>query len=60
MGPDIEPNDNLLRNIKIDRIIDTEIVNLNIISIISRWIDKVNLIFEGIIFTIHDKCLIKV
>ncbi|EXX70201.1 uncharacterized protein OCT59_004610 [Rhizophagus irregularis] len=46
MDPDIVPNDNnisLLRNIKIDRIIGTEIINLNIISIISRWIDKVNL-----------------
>ncbi|GBB88393.1 hypothetical protein RclHR1_14970006 [Rhizophagus clarus] len=46
MDPDIEPNDNnilLPRNIKTDGIIDTTIVNLNIISIISRWIDKMDL-----------------
>ncbi|EXX60980.1 uncharacterized protein OCT59_029411 [Rhizophagus irregularis] len=45
MDPDIEPNDNnisLPRNIKIEGVIDTTIVNLNIISIISRWIDKVD------------------
>ncbi|GBB88392.1 hypothetical protein RclHR1_14970005 [Rhizophagus clarus] len=46
MDPDIEPNDNnnlLSRNIKTDKTIDTTIVNLNIISIISRWVDKVDL-----------------
>jgi hypothetical protein len=45
MDPDVEPNDNnipLPRNIKIDEVIDTTIVNLNIISIISRWIDKMD------------------
>lgn len=39
MDPDVKPNDNnimLPRNLKIDRIIDKKIVNLNIISIISR------------------------
>jgi hypothetical protein len=44
MDPDIEPTENisLPRNIHIDGIIDTKIVNLNIVSIISRWIDKVD------------------
>ncbi|EXX62965.1 uncharacterized protein OCT59_029414 [Rhizophagus irregularis] len=45
MDPDIEPNDSnisLPRNIIIDGIIATTIVNLNITSIISRWIDKVD------------------
>ncbi|EXX60981.1 uncharacterized protein OCT59_029410 [Rhizophagus irregularis] len=45
MDPDIEPSDNnisLPRSIKIDGVIDTTIVNLNIISIISRWIDRVD------------------
>ncbi|GES93570.1 hypothetical protein GLOIN_2v1882540 [Rhizophagus clarus] len=32
----------LPRNIKIDGVIDSKIVNLNIVSIISRWIDKVD------------------
>ena len=32
----------LPKNIKIDEIIDSKIVNLNIISIISRWIDKID------------------
>src|SRR5436190_18880098 len=41
LDPDSELTDNisLPRNIKIDRIIDSKIVNLNIVSIISRWID---------------------
>ncbi|EXX77703.1 uncharacterized protein OCT59_029343 [Rhizophagus irregularis] len=45
MNPDSEPSDNnilLPRNIKIDEIIDTKIVNLNIISIIFRWINNVD------------------
>src|SRR5437667_361158 len=44
LDSDIKPNDNisLPRNIKIDGIIDSKIVNLNIVSIISRWIDKVD------------------
>ncbi|GES84534.1 hypothetical protein GLOIN_2v1868421 [Rhizophagus clarus] len=43
MDPDSEPADNILlpRNKVTYEIIDSEIVNLNIISIISRWIDKV-------------------
>uniref|UniRef100_U9UES3 BTB domain-containing protein n=1 Tax=Rhizophagus irregularis (strain DAOM 181602 / DAOM 197198 / MUCL 43194) TaxID=747089 RepID=U9UES3_RHIID len=43
MDPDIEPNDDsvlLPRNIIIDEVNDITIVNLNIISIISRWIDN--------------------
>ncbi|CAB4438892.1 unnamed protein product [Rhizophagus irregularis] len=37
-----KPNDNILlpRNRNIDGIIDSKIVNLNIASLISRWIDK--------------------
>ncbi|GBC02118.1 hypothetical protein RclHR1_04460008 [Rhizophagus clarus] len=44
MDPDVKPNDNILpsRNLKIDGIIDSTIVNLNIVSLISRWIDKVD------------------
>ena len=40
-----EPSDNILlpRYRNIDETIDTEIVNLNIASIISRWIDKVDI-----------------
>ncbi|RGB26078.1 hypothetical protein C1646_770900 [Rhizophagus diaphanus] len=60
MDPDIEPNDNnilLPRNIKIDEVVDTTIVNLNIITIISRWIDKVdfnnNFSYLRVIFTIQ-------
>ncbi|GBC09953.1 hypothetical protein RclHR1_09220009 [Rhizophagus clarus] len=47
MDPDSKPSasDNVLlpRSLKINGIIDTEIVNLNIISIVSRWIDKVDI-----------------
>ncbi|EXX78117.1 uncharacterized protein OCT59_029421 [Rhizophagus irregularis] len=45
MDPDIEPNDsNILfpRNLGISDNIESKIVNLNIISTISRWIDKVD------------------
>ncbi|GBB87265.1 hypothetical protein RclHR1_01370024 [Rhizophagus clarus] len=45
MDPDIEPNNNnilLPRNLKISNVIESEIVDLNIISTISRWIDKVD------------------
>ncbi|CAB4413978.1 unnamed protein product [Rhizophagus irregularis] len=45
MDPDIEPNDSnipLPRNLKISDDIKSNIVNLNIISTISRWIDKVD------------------
>ncbi|GET03655.1 BTB/POZ protein [Rhizophagus clarus] len=44
MDPDSEPNKNvsLPRSIKFDGIIDSQIVNLNIVSTISRWIDKVD------------------
>ena len=43
LDPDVEPSCDISfpRNIKFDGIIDTKIVNLNIVSIISRWIDKV-------------------
>ena len=30
----------LPRNIKTDEIIDSKIINLNIVSTVSRWIDK--------------------
>src|SRR5947199_8091091 len=45
LDPDSEPNENisLPRNIKIDGIIDSKIANLNIVSAISRWIDKVEI-----------------
>jgi hypothetical protein len=46
MDPDSEPNSNnssLPRDLKIDEIIDSKIINLNIASIISRWIDKVDI-----------------
>ncbi|EXX54143.1 hypothetical protein RirG_237420 [Rhizophagus irregularis DAOM 197198w] len=48
MDPDSEPADNILlpRNIVTDEIIDSNIVNLNIVSIISRWIDKVDLNYK--------------
>ncbi|GBC00030.1 hypothetical protein RclHR1_03710014 [Rhizophagus clarus] len=44
MDPDIKPNENILlpRNIEFDGIINSNIVNLNIVSIISRWIDKID------------------
>ncbi len=44
MDPDSKPNENisLPRNIRIDGIINSKIINLNIVSIISRWIDKVD------------------
>ncbi|GBC10249.1 hypothetical protein RclHR1_09470009 [Rhizophagus clarus] len=44
LDPDSEPTDNILppRNIRFDNIIDSKIVNLKIISVISRWIDKVD------------------
>ncbi|EXX75188.1 uncharacterized protein OCT59_007703 [Rhizophagus irregularis] len=45
LDPNSEPNDNILppRNIRIGSIIDSKIVdNLNIISTISRWIDKLD------------------
>uniref|UniRef100_U9SUV3 TLDc domain-containing protein n=1 Tax=Rhizophagus irregularis (strain DAOM 181602 / DAOM 197198 / MUCL 43194) TaxID=747089 RepID=U9SUV3_RHIID len=40
-----EPNDNILlpRYRNIDGIIDSKIVNLNIIALISRWIDKIDI-----------------
>ncbi|EXX76864.1 hypothetical protein RirG_029090 [Rhizophagus irregularis DAOM 197198w] len=46
LDPDSEPIDNisLPRNIKIDGIIDSKIINnLNIISVVSRWIDKMGI-----------------
>src|ERR1044072_5161774 len=44
MNPEYEPNENVLlpRKIQIDGIIDSKIVNLNISSSISKWIDKVD------------------
>ena len=45
MDPNGEPNDDILlpRYKNIDGIIDSKIVNSNIVSIISRWIDKIDL-----------------
>jgi hypothetical protein len=45
MDPDSNPNENISppRNIKVDGIIDSKIVNSNIVSTISRWIDKVDI-----------------
>ena len=45
LDPDNEPNENIPppRSIKSDGIIDSKIVNLNIVSTISRWIDKVDI-----------------
>jgi hypothetical protein len=44
MDADVKPKDNisLPRNLKINGIIDSKIINLNIVSLISRWIDKVD------------------
>jgi len=45
LDPDSEPNENISppRNIKIDGIIDSKIVDINVVSTISRWIDKVDI-----------------
>ncbi|EXX67240.1 hypothetical protein RirG_116190 [Rhizophagus irregularis DAOM 197198w] len=42
MNPDSKPNESILppRNIKFNGIIDSKIINLNIVSVLSRWIDK--------------------
>ncbi|GBC00029.1 hypothetical protein RclHR1_03710013 [Rhizophagus clarus] len=44
MDPDSKPDEKILlpRNIKVDGIIESEIVNLNIVSVNSRCIDKVD------------------
>ncbi|CAB4412217.1 unnamed protein product [Rhizophagus irregularis] len=44
LDPDIKPIDNILlpRNIRFDGIIDSKIIDLNMASIISRWINKVD------------------
>src|SRR5436190_18334754 len=43
LDPNRTPNDNILlpRSRNVDGIIDSKIVNLNIVSLISRWIDKI-------------------
>ncbi|CAB4431883.1 unnamed protein product [Rhizophagus irregularis] len=45
LNPNSEPNDDILlpRYRNIDGIIDSKIVNLNIVSLISRWIDKLDI-----------------
>src|SRR5436190_7163959 len=45
LDPDSEPKENIShpRNLKADGIIDSKIVNLNIVSTVSRWIDKVDI-----------------
>jgi hypothetical protein len=42
LDPNSEPNESILvpRNIRIESIIDTKIVNLPIVSTVSKWIDK--------------------
>ena len=42
LDPNSEPNDNILlpRYRNIDGIIDSKIVNLNIVSLVSRWIGR--------------------
>ncbi|PKC05496.1 hypothetical protein RhiirA5_420854 [Rhizophagus irregularis] len=42
LDSNVEPSNNILlpRNRNIDGIVDSKIVNLNIVSLISRWIDK--------------------
>jgi hypothetical protein len=45
LDANVEPSNNILlpRFYNVDGIIDSEIVNLNIISLISRWIDKIDI-----------------
>jgi hypothetical protein len=45
LDPNSVPNDNILlpRNRNVNEIIDSRIVNLNIVSLISRWIDKIDI-----------------
>jgi hypothetical protein len=45
LNPSSEPNGDILlpRCINIDGIIDSKIVDLNIVSLISRWIDKIDI-----------------
>ncbi|EXX66950.1 uncharacterized protein OCT59_025327 [Rhizophagus irregularis] len=49
MDPDNISIDNILppRNIKIDKIIDSKIVNLDIVSAISRWVDKIDMNYSN-------------
>ncbi|GBC00022.1 hypothetical protein RclHR1_03710006 [Rhizophagus clarus] len=49
MDPDSVSTDNILlpRNIRMDKIINSKIANLNIISVISGWIDKVEVSYSG-------------
>ena len=61
MDPDSKPNENILlpRNIEIcDGIIESKIINLNIVSTVSRWIDKMDVNskfshFRELLFTIQ-------
>ncbi|GES93606.1 hypothetical protein GLOIN_2v1882540 [Rhizophagus clarus] len=48
LDPNREPIDDILlpRNITVDNIIDSRIINLNIASIISRWIDRTELNYK--------------
>src|ERR1044071_6635135 len=39
--PDSKPSDGILPPRNLDQIIDTKIVNLNIASVVSKWIDRV-------------------
>jgi hypothetical protein len=43
---ELTENISLPRSIEIDGIIDSKIVNLNIVSIISRWIDKIDVNYK--------------
>ncbi|EXX56543.1 hypothetical protein RirG_215220 [Rhizophagus irregularis DAOM 197198w] len=53
MSSNSKPNDNILlpRYRNIDGIIDSTIVNLNIVSLVSRWIDKKDTINSNFSFT---------
>ncbi|POG69913.1 hypothetical protein GLOIN_2v1877169 [Rhizophagus irregularis DAOM 181602=DAOM 197198] len=45
LDPNIEPSDNILlpRYKNVDGVIDSKIVNLNIVSLVSRWVDKIDI-----------------
>jgi hypothetical protein len=45
LDPDSEPNENVSfpRNVKSDEILDSQIINLNIVSTVLRWVDKVDI-----------------
>ncbi len=54
MDPDSVPNKNVLLPRKGSRIIDSTIVNINIASLISRWIDKVDVDINSKFFHLRE------